>query len=161
MRPSGAHTHHDGGGAGAAAAAVLALMIVAAFARPLLHVLDGLGHALAELLHALAVLVHVLFIAAVALAGAAVAAGAGLVAWKLRHPRRRDRPAAPYTATVVQRGQARRGDVLPPRAYVRRPELGRPAEVHLHLHGLTPDQAAEAIARHAQQHAWPQEGDRS
>lgn len=155
MHPSGAHTHHDGGGA--AAAAVLVLFIVAAFAKPLLHVIDGLLHVIDGLGHALAELLRILFIAAVGLAGTAVAAGAGLVAWKLRHRRHQ---VPPYTATVVQRGRARRGDVLPPRAYVHRPELGGPEEVHLHLHGLTPGQAAEAIARHARQHAWPEEGDR-
>lgn len=139
MHPSGAHTHPEhGGGAGGAAVAVLALMILAAFARPLLHLIGGLEHTLAELL-------RVLLLAAAVITGTSVAAGAGFVAWKLR----RTRPAARYTATVwhPQRRPA------PPVSGQQRPALGaRPAEVHLHLHGLTPEQAAEAIARHA---TWP------
>jgi hypothetical protein len=143
MHPSGAHTHPEhGGGAGGAAVAVLALMIIAAFARPLLHVIGGLEHTLAELL-------RVLLVAAAVIAGTGLAAGTGFVAWKLRRTRRR---AARYTATVLHP----RRRAAPPVSGHPHPALGaRPAEVHLHLHGLTPEQAAEAIARHAQQARWP------
>lgn len=142
MRPSGAHTHPEhGGGAGGAAVAVLALMILAAFAKPLLHVIGGLQHTLAELLRVLAV-------AAAVSVGTALVAGIGLVAWKLRRTRR---PAARYTATVLQPHHR----PVPPVTADRPRALGaRPAEVHLHLHGLTPEQAAEAIARHAHRATW-------
>ena len=142
MRPSGAHTHPEhGGGAGGAAVAVLALMILAAFAKPLLHVIGGLEHTLAELL-------RVLLVAAAVTIGTALVAGTALVVWKLRHARR----PARYTATVLPP----RARPAPPVTVRQHPAVtARPAEVHLHLHGLTPEQAADAIARHAHQVTWP------
>jgi hypothetical protein len=86
---------------------------------------------------AVAELLHVLLIAAVVLA---VVAGAGLVAlgaWQLRH--RDAEPTRPvYRATPVATPHVR---ALPEP----RPAIERAAEVHLHFHGVSAEEAAAAI----------------
>jgi len=124
MRPSGAHTHPESGSGIAAAAAVIAAVAFASASIPLAHALAGLLRA---------VLIAVLAATAVLAVAATVAITICLRRHRLPRPGQPARlitsPARPVTTTLP-----------PPRA------VSAPV-VHLHLHGITAEDAAAALAR--------------
>jgi hypothetical protein len=123
--PDGAHTHGGGGGD-----LIYVLLVLGALA------LAG------PILAAVAELVHLVLIV-VAVAGGVAAVGlVAFIAFRLRH--RATEPARlVYRAHPVAQ---RRSQALPEP----RPAIERPAEVHLHLHGLSAAEIA-AIIRHGQE----------
>ncbi len=129
MAPDGAHVHgHGGGGPGPFSALMLflALAFAAMIAGPVIA--------------AVTVLVHVVLIIAAALVATAVAAGAGLLAWHLRRHRAGRRPSVPLLTPRPLRGTQPLSEPREPR-----PALERPAELHLHLHGVTPADIAAML----------------
>jgi hypothetical protein len=131
MKPSGAHTHPDGGsGIGAAVAVVLAAVVLASIAGPVVH-------AAVELL-------RVVLIAAAVILGLAALGGAGLVAWRLR----RGRQNAPLVVHQVPPVTWRPAESLPvpQRSVAALPAPERPAEIHLHLHGVSAEDIAAILA---------------
>ena len=73
-------------------------------------------------------IVHVLAIVVLALVGAAVASLGGLLVWRRKHSRAALPPWQPGVLGQAQRPAA-------------------PRELHLHLHDVTPDQIAQALAQ--------------
>jgi hypothetical protein len=135
--PDGAHTHGGGSGIGTAVAVVLAVAVVASIAGPVVH--------------AAAELVRAVVIAAAVILGLGLAAGAALVAWRLRRGRQ-NAPLVVHQARPVTRRPAESLPV-PQRSAAPLPAsnpaaTGQAAELHLHFHGLTAEEAA-AIVRHA------------
>jgi hypothetical protein len=128
MKPSGAHTHPPSGGSLPAALAVIAATAIAVAAA------GPVADTIAALLRA------------VILIGAAVIAVAivGLVAsavYRARHPRPGQLARSPRLA----------GRAGPPHVSTapRRAALGQasPPVIHLHLHGTSPQDVAEVLAR--------------
>ena len=123
MRPSGAHTHPESGSGLAVAVAVIAAVAFASASVPLAHALAGLLRA---------VLITVIAAIAVLAVATIVAITICLRRHRLPWPGQPSRlitsPARPVTTTLP-----------PPRA------VGAPA-VHLHLHGITAEDAAAALA---------------
>jgi len=127
MKPSGAHTHPDTN-SGIAIAAVIAAVFAASVAVPVIHALTGL-------------LETVLITALVCLALAITALSAFLVIY-LRRNRLRP-PGQPFAV----RAHTTRSPLTA--AANHRPALGQAAPaVHLHLHGVTADDIAHALANH-------------
>src|SRR5262245_14635496 len=122
MRPSGAHTHPETGNGLAAAVAVIAAVAFVSASVPLAHALAGLLRA---------VLITVLA-ATVVLAVAAIVA---IIICLRRH--RLPWPGQPSRLTT---SSARPVTMIPPQQAV-----GAPA-VHLHLYGITAEDAAAALA---------------
>jgi hypothetical protein len=124
MRPSGAHTHPESGSGLAVAVAVIAAVAFVSASVPLAHVLAGLLRA---------VLVTVIAAIAVLAVAVIVAITICLRRHHIIRPGQPSRlitsPARPVTATRQ-----------PQRA------VGAPA-VHLHLHGITAEDVAAALAR--------------
>lgn len=129
--PDGAHTHGGGsGGLGTVVLVILGVMLLASAAGAVVH-------AAAELLRL------VLTVAAVVLGVAALGAG-GLVAYRLRqHKANAPRAAGRIPPSLPPPSQA-----LPQPGTAALPAPGRPAELHLHFHGLTAEEAS-AIVRQA------------
>jgi hypothetical protein len=124
MRPSGAHTHPESGSGIAAAVAVIAAVAFASASVPLVH-------ALADLLRA--VLITVLAATAVLAVAATVAITICLRRHRLPqpgHPSWLITPPARPVATVPPNQRA----------------VSAPL-VHLHLHGITVEDVAAALAR--------------
>ena len=115
----------DSGG-GQLVLAILAVIVIAAIAGPV-------AAAAAELVRAVVIAVAVL-------GGLALAAGAALVAYRLR----RGRQGAPLVARRVTPVTRQAAEPLPA---PRRPAIERPAELHLHFHGLTAEDVAAILAR--------------
>jgi hypothetical protein len=131
MKRSGAHTHPDGGsGIGTAVAVVLAAVVLASIAGPVVH-------AAVELL-------RVVLIAAAVILGLAALGGAGLVAWRLR----RGRQNAPLVVHQVPPVTWRPAESLPvpQRSVAALPAPERPAEIHLHFHGVSAEDIAAILA---------------
>jgi hypothetical protein len=128
MKPSGAHTHPSTDGSlPAALAIIVAAAIAVAAAGPV-------ADAIATLLRA------VIIIAATVIA-VAIAALVAIAVYRARHPRP-GLPAHPHRVA---------GRTGPPHANAapRQAALGRPSPlvVHLHLHGTSPQDVAEVLAR--------------
>jgi hypothetical protein len=124
--PDGAHTHGSGGGSGLGAA-VLVLVgaaLVVTIAGPVVA--------------AVAELVHIVLIVAAVLLGLGAAALVAYVALRLRHSRADRVTAVAFPRPVPPRP----GESL---SATRRPAIGQPAEVHLHFHGVAPEDIAAAI----------------
>jgi len=123
MRPSGAHTHPESGSGLAAAMAVIAAMAFVSASVPLAHALAGLLRA---------VLITVIAATVVLAVAATVAIAICLRRHHIIRPGQPSRlitsSARPVTTTMP-----------PPRA------VGAPA-VHLHLHGITAEDVAAALA---------------
>jgi hypothetical protein len=125
--PDGAHTHGSGGSGGVGT--VLLVLLAVALVGP------AVAAAVTELVHAL-------LIAAVVILSLAAVGEVALVAYRLRQAR-------PETPRVVHRitpapwrpGQARSEP---------RQAIGPAREVHLHLHGMPPEQVAALLNRHRQ-----------
>jgi hypothetical protein len=121
-RPDGAHSHGPQGGG-------LVLAVIAAV------VLAGSGAA-----SAIASAVVTLVIIAAAVLTVAVLAAVGLLVWRTRQDGPRRHIAA---RAIVQ---------LPPGSRLQlssahRPAIGPGRELHIHLHGLTPEQLAAIVAQ--------------
>jgi hypothetical protein len=135
--PDGAHTHGSGGGGlGTAVLVVLAAAAVVKLAGP---VLAAVGE-----------LVHLALIVAGVIVGVGAMGLVGMLAWRWRRPRQTAARAMPPLPTKVARAarplpQARPARVLPAE---RQREL--PAEVHLHLHGVSAEDVAAIIERRRQ-----------
>lgn len=114
----------DSGGSGLAL--VIAVIAAAVVAVPVIH--------------AVTALIHALVIAVAVLAGLALAAGAALVAYRVR----RGRPAAPLVVHQARPVTRPAAESLPA---PQRPVVERPAEVHLHLHGVSAEYIAAILAR--------------
>ena len=135
MGSDGAHMHgHGGGGTGIGPAIVVLLLAigVAEIAQPVIN-------AAVDLIHAVLIIGGILL-------GTALAAGAALVAWRVRRSRAaRTRVVPRLTPGPIRSVRATAG---PQEA---RAALDRPAELHVHFHGMSAADVAEVIAR--QQHA--------
>ena len=131
--PDGAHSHGSGsGGTGAVVLVILGVVLVAAAARPI-------AAAAAELL-------RLVLITAAVILGLTVAGVVALVAWRLRQ----GRANAPRVVARVTPSLPRPARALPAprRSTAALPAAGQAPELHLHLHGLTAEEAA-AIVRQA------------
>jgi hypothetical protein len=122
MRPSGAHTHPESGNGLAAAVAVIAAVAFVSASVPLVHALAGLLRA-----------VLVTVIAATAVLAVAMTAAIAVCLRCHRLPR----PGQPFR--LITSSARPVSTISPPRA------VGAPA-VHLHLHGITAEDAAAALA---------------
>jgi hypothetical protein len=130
MKPSGAHTHPGGGsGIGAAVLVVLAAVVIVKAAGPVVA--------------ALAELVRLVLIAVAVVAGLALAGGTAFVAVRLRQRRAigavRVHRAAPLTRQAAEPLPA------PRRSAAALPAIEAPREVHIHLHGTSAEDLAEAL----------------
>jgi hypothetical protein len=128
MKPSGAHTHPSTGGSLPAALAVIAAAaIAAAVAGPVVD--------------AVAALLRAVIMIGAAVIAVAIAAFVVLAVYRARHPR----PSLPAHPNWVA------GRAGPPHASTapRRAALGQasPLVIHLHLHGASPQDVAEVLAR--------------
>jgi type VI protein secretion system component VasK len=103
---------------------ILAAIVAASVAGPVIAVA-------AELLRAV-------LIAAAVILGLGLAGGAALVAWRLR----RGRQNAPLVVHQARPVTQRPAESLPA---PQRPPIGRAAEVHLHFHGVTAEDAAAIL----------------
>jgi hypothetical protein len=121
----GAHTHGHGGGGGTAVLVVLALVLAAAIARPVIH-------AVTELLDVLVTVVAVL----------AGLAAAGLVALAVVRVRRWRLESARVVHSVTPAPLRPSLPLSEPR-----PAIERPQEFHLHLHGVSAEDIAQALAQ--------------
>jgi uncharacterized membrane protein YraQ (UPF0718 family) len=123
----------EGGGSGLGM--VLVIIVAAALLGP------AVAAAVAELLHLL-----VLVLVAVAALGAACLAG--LLAFGARR-RLEDaaRAEPPNLGAVSPLHTARAAHQLPQP----RPAIEAPRQVHIHLHGVTPEDVAELVRRHSEQ----------
>ena len=136
--PDGAHTHGSGGsGLG------MVVLVIAAAAL--------LGPAIAA---AVAELVHLVFIVLAVVAGVAVVGVVALAAfhvhrWRAGGTIQRPLPAPPRQRAV--QGTPAPRAVQVPREL--RPALERGGELHLHFHGVAPEDVAAAIRR-AQRESW-------
>lgn len=98
-------------------------------------VLIGSG-ALTAIIHALVAILVIL----ASLIGLAVLGSIALLVYQTRQ----DRPGRPTTALpIVQVPPEPRSELSPPY----KPAIGPAREIHLHLHGLTPDQIATIISQ--------------
>lgn len=79
----------------------------------------------------LVALIHALVVIVLVATGAAAVSGAALIAWRVR----RGPSLPPWQPGVLRQPQ--------------RAPLGQPRQIHVHLHGITEDQAAE-LARQLQ-----------
>ena len=134
--PDGAHTHGSGGsGLGPVVAVVLAAAVVASVAGPVIN-------AVTELLRLVLIVLAVV-------AGVGALGLVGLVAWRLRQGRANGTTPVSFQPPILQRPAqalpARQQAALPARDV---PAIERPAELHLHFHGLRAEEAA-AIVRQA------------
>ncbi len=127
MRPSGAHTHPTSSGSGAAVA-VIAAVVAVSVAVPVIHALTGL--------------LETVLITALACLALAITTLTTFLVIYLRRNRLRP-PGVPYAL--------RAHTTRPPltAAATHRPALGQAAPaVHLHLHGVTADAIAHALANY-------------
>jgi hypothetical protein len=122
--PDGAHTHGHGSGRPGGAGVVLLVILAAAL----------LGPAVAA---AAAALLHALLIAAVLILDLAAVGVVALVAYRVRQAR----PEPPRVVHRITPAPWRPAQALPEP----RPAMGRPTEVHLHLHGVTPADIAAIL----------------
>jgi hypothetical protein len=122
--PDGAHTHGNGGSGGTAVLVVLAAAFAVAVAQPVLA--------------AVAELVHALLIAAGVILGLAAVGLAAIVTWRLRQSHTNRITSVSFPARLPPRPAQALSE--PPR-----PAISRPAEVHLHFHGVTAEDIAAAI----------------
>jgi hypothetical protein len=129
MKPSGAHTHPSTGGSLPAALAVIAVAaIAAAVAGPVADVIAALLRA-------------VIMIGAAVIA-VVIAALVAFAVYRMRHPR----PGLPaHPNWVAGRAGSPHASVAPCQA-----ALGQasPLVIHMHLHGTSPQDVAEVLARH-------------
>jgi hypothetical protein len=128
MKPSGGHTHPSSDGSLPAALAVIAVAAIAvAVAGPVAD--------------AIATLLRAMIIIAAAVIAVAIAAFVALAVYRERRPRP-GLPAHPHWMA---------GRAGPPHASAapRRSALGQPGPlvIHLHLHGTSPMDVAEVLAR--------------
>jgi hypothetical protein len=119
----------DGGGLGDVVAAVVVVLVVVAVAGP---VLGAVAAAVAEL-------VHVLLIAAAVIVGVGAAGLVGL----LSGGGAAGRQARPAPCPRLSPRVARAAQPLPAPP----PAIERAPEVHLHLHGVTPEEIAAILNR--------------
>ena len=125
MKPSGAHTHPgSGSGIGAAVAVVLAAAVVASIAGPAVA--------------AVTALLRLVLIAAGVILGLALAAVGALVAWRLRQGRAHTGLGVPPPTPAVLRPAESLSAPQPP-------ALERPAELHLHLYGVSAEEVAAIL----------------
>lgn len=120
----------DGGGLGDAVAAIVVVLVIAAVAGPVLGAVAG----------AVAELVRVLLIAAAVILGLAAAGLVAFIAWRLHHGRPNRVTSMSFPAPLPQQP----GESL---TAPRQPAIERPAEVHLHFHGVSAEEAAAVIRR--------------
>jgi hypothetical protein len=126
--PDGAHTHgHGGGGLGTAVLVIVGAALAVKYAGTVAAAAAGL--------------VSLVLWAVAIVAGLAVTSGATYAIYRWRHPRRE--PPLQAQATVI-RPQPRHLPHEPP-------AIGRPSELHLHFHGVTPDEVAAIIRREQEQ----------
>ena len=125
-------TTDSGGGTGLAVAVIIALVLLGS------GVASAAASALASLLVTLAIVLG-------SVIGLAVLGGIGWLAYRARSGlTRSDRPGRPIEARpVVQLPPVPRPDLSPP--YKAAIEPGR--EIHLHFHGLTPEQIAAIVTQ--------------
>ena len=123
----------EGGGSGLPM--VVAVIVAAAL----------LGPAVAA---AVAELVHIVLLIAAAMAALGAAGLAGLLAFRARR-RLEDaaRAEPPNLGAVSPLHTARAAHQLPQP----RPAIEAPRQVHIHLHGVTPEDVAELVRRHSEQ----------
>jgi hypothetical protein len=114
------------GSSGTGAAVAVAAIVAAAIARPVLA--------------AAAELVRLVLITGAALAGLAAAGGAALVVYRVRHRR-------PGTPLPVHRGRPVTWQAAEPLPAPQRPAIEAPREVHIHVHGASAEDIAEALQR--------------
>jgi uncharacterized membrane protein YraQ (UPF0718 family) len=131
--PDGAHTHGSGG---SGLGEVLVILLAVALLGP------AVAAAVAELLHLL-----IIVLAAVAALGAAGLAG--LLAFRVRRRVEDAARAGPPNLGAVSplHRTARAARPLPEP----RPAIEAPRQVHIHLHGVTPEDVAELVRRHSGQ----------
>jgi hypothetical protein len=116
----------DGGG-GTIALVIGAAVLAAAIAGPVAA--------------AAAAVAEALIITIAVLGGLAAVAGTALVAYRLRQGRANRTTPVSFPRPVPRRPvQALPGP--------ERPAIGRPAEVHLHFHGVTAEEVAAILAEH-------------
>jgi hypothetical protein len=123
--PDGAHTHGSGGGN--PVLVVLAVLAVAVVAGPVVA--------------AAAELVHILLIAVVVILAVGATVLVAYVAWRLRQSRANRVTPASSPRPLPQRPAE---SIEAPQ----QPAIGRPAEIHLHFHGVSAEDIAAAV-RHA------------
>ena len=129
--PDGAHTHGSGGGLGTAVLVVVGAALAVKLAGPVLA--------------AVAELARVILIVAGVILGVGAAGLVGLLAFRMRHRlagAARVMPPNPGAVSPLH-GVARAARPLPQP----RPAIERAPEVHLHLHGVTPEEVAEVMRR--------------
>jgi hypothetical protein len=129
MKPSGAHTHpQPGSGLPAALAIITTAAVAASVAGPVVH--------------AAAVLLRAVIIIVAATAAVVLTALTTFAVYRVRHPH-------PMLLARSPRAAGRTG---PPHlsAAPRPAALGQPSPpaIHLHLHGTSPHDVAEVLARH-------------
>ena len=95
--------------------------------------------------HPVAVLVYVLLIVVAVTAGAGAIGSVGLLIWRwCRTHKDAARARPPFRGALYPlHGEARAAQPLP----AARPAIERRQEVHLHLHGVSPEDAAAIIRR--------------
>jgi hypothetical protein len=124
--PDGAHTHGSGGsGLGTALLVLFGAAVAVKLAGPVVATVSEI--------------VYVLMIVVAVLAGVGAAGVVGVVLWRWRHPR----PDAARAAALPPR--VARGAPPPPEP--QRPAIEQPAELHLHLHGVSAEDVAEILRR--------------
>ena len=120
--PDGAHSHGPEGGGGLVLAVIAAVVLI-----------GGAGSAIGSA-------VVTLVIIAAAVLTVAVLAAVGLLAWRTRQDGPRRHTAA---RAIVQLRPGSRPQLSP----AHRPAIGPGRELHIHLHGLTPEQVAAIVTQ--------------
>jgi hypothetical protein len=128
MKPSGAHTHPSTGGSLPAALAVIAVAAIAAAAA-------------GPVVDAIAALLRAVIITGAVTIAVVIAALVVLAVYRARHPR----PGPPARPLWL----AGRASQLHTGAAPRRTALRQPSSpvIHLHLHGTSPQDVADVLAR--------------
>jgi hypothetical protein len=88
---------------------------------------------------AAAELLHIVLIVAGVIVGVGAVSLGGLLAWRWRHSQSDAARAIAVPPRVVR--------AAPPLS-AERPAIAPPAEVHLHLHGMTPEEVAAVLRQH-------------
>ena len=120
--PDGAHSHGPEGGGGLVLAVIAAVVLI-----------GGAGSAIGSA-------VVTLVIIAAAVLTVAVLAAVGLLVWRTRQDGPRRHTAA---RAIVQLTPGSRPQLSP----AHRPAIGPGRELHIHLHGLTPEQLAAIVTQ--------------
>jgi hypothetical protein len=143
--PDGAHTHGGGSGLGPVLLVILAVVLLGppavAAAGELLNLIVIVAAAIVGLAAA-GELLNLIVIVAAAIVGLAAAAVVALVASRVH--RRRAGAAARVSLPALPTPPALQARAEP------RPAIERPAEVHLHFHGVPAEDVAAIIERHSQ-----------